>query len=81
LEKQNYRCAYTGELLVVGEQKATIDHKRPISRGGDDSVDNLHWITKRMNEMKGAFTHEEFLETCQTITEIWQKKQNQLRIA
>lgn len=81
LESQNYLCAYTGEKLVVGEQVATIDHKRPTSRGGDDSLENLHWITKRMNEMKGNFTHEEFLEACAKITERWPKKQNQLHIA
>lgn len=80
LESQDYLCAYTGEKLIVGEQVATIDHKRPVSRGGGDDLENLHWITKRMNEMKGNFTHEEFLEACAKITERWQKKRTQLHI-
>lgn len=78
---QGCRCAYTGIKLEVGSPMATIDHKLPRSRGGEHVIENFHWITKRMNEMKGTFTHEEFIEVCQIVSDLWPNKQNQLHIA
>lgn len=47
LVDQQFRCAYSGTLLVLGEN-ATVDHKIPRSRGGSNEIENLHWITRRV---------------------------------
>ena len=62
LEKQNFKCAYTNETLILGVN-ASIDHKFPASRFPDlyNDVDNLQWVTKSINIMKRDFTNEEFL--------------------
>ena len=67
LGSQQYMCAYTGEKLVPGVN-ASIDHLVPRSRGGNDAPDNLHWVSFRVNVMKGDMTHEEFLALCKLIT-------------
>jgi 5-methylcytosine-specific restriction endonuclease McrA len=63
LAHQNNRCAYTGELLITG-QNMSLDHKVPRSRGGGDELSNLQWVTWRVNLMKSDMTHEEFLSMC-----------------
>jgi hypothetical protein len=64
LEKQKYRCAYTGEGLLIGVN-ASLDHKTPTSRGGrKDDPSNLQWVSERINRMKTDFTHDEFISTC-----------------
>lgn len=62
-ESQGRRCIYTGELLVPGKN-ASIDHKVPISRGGKHEIENLQWVSVRVNFMKTEMTHEEFIATC-----------------
>ena len=81
LESQGFCCAYSGKLLNVGSPDATIDHKTPRARGGTDDISNLQWVSRRVNQMKTDFTHDEFLAACRKIAEKWPKKQNQLRIA
>lgn len=69
-EAQGGRCAYTGELLILGglaPNSASIDHKVPTKRGGTDSKDNLHWVSWRINRMKSNLTHEEFIDVCKLI--------------
>lgn len=80
LIEQNFRCAYTNEPLILGRD-ATIDHKMPRTRGGSNAIENLHWVTQRVNAMKSNYSHDEFLKICAIITEQWQKKPSQLRIA
>jgi 5-methylcytosine-specific restriction endonuclease McrA len=77
LEKQNYRCAYSSELLLIGHPDSSIDHKIPRARGGTNDIDNLQWVAKRINQMKTDFTHEEFLEMCERIATQCQKKPDQ----
>lgn len=59
--KQRGRCAYTGQRL---DRTAQVDHKVPISRGGLNNAENLHWVTARANCAKGTMTHDEFLNVC-----------------
>jgi len=66
LEKQNYKCAYTGKKLIIGEN-ASIDHIIPRSKGGSNEIQNLQWVDKDINEMKNDFTHEEFINTIKII--------------
>lgn len=66
LDQQGSRCAYTGELLVPG-QNASLDHKIPRSRGGLNVIGNLHWVTIRVNFMKRDLIHDEFLLVCRAV--------------
>ena len=60
---QGGKCAYSGEPLLPGTN-ACLDHKTPRSRGGSDLIENLHWISKSVNRIKGTMTHEEFVSLC-----------------
>jgi 5-methylcytosine-specific restriction endonuclease McrA len=74
LVAQGFRCAYSGKLLVLGPD-ATIDHKIPRSRGGTNEISNLQWVSRRVNNMKTDFTHEEFVRACEVIAKRWQQNQ------
>ena len=70
LISQDFRCAYSGKLLVLGDD-ATLDHKTPRSRGGTNEISNLQWVSRRVNQMKTDFTHEEFIRACAVISKRW----------
>lgn len=38
----------------------TIDHYIPLSKGGEDEIDNYRLAHFRCNRMKGSMTPEEF---------------------
>lgn len=59
-------CRYTGEVLIQSET-ASIDHIIPKSRGGTNDMDNLQWVSKKINSMKSSMTHEEFCEVIRRI--------------
>jgi len=63
---QRGRCAYTGKRLGRDGQ---VDHKIPVSRGGTNAADNLHWVTAQANNVKRDKTHEEFITLCVDIAE------------
>lgn len=65
-ESQGERCAYTGETLILGIN-ASIDHKIPQCRGGGHNIENLQWVSKRINRNKYNLTHEEFVAECANI--------------
>lgn len=64
--KQKGKCAYTGELLILGDN-ASLDHKMPKSRGGEDVSSNLQWVTWNVNDCKRALTHDEFVALCRKV--------------
>lgn len=68
LKAQNYRCAYTGELIVLGVNDS-LDHILPISRFPELRSDpsNVEWVTRKINCMKWDSTQEEFLETARLV--------------
>jgi 5-methylcytosine-specific restriction endonuclease McrA len=57
-------CAYCSKeldfdmLSTVGGPN--IDHRIPVSRGGDDSLENLALVCRTCNQRKGVRTVEEF---------------------
>jgi hypothetical protein len=67
LKKQEYRCALTGEKLTPNT--AQLDHKTPKSKGGDDVLDNLQWLDRTVNKMKGSMTVEEFVSVCKRVVQ------------
>lgn len=66
LERQNYRCAYTGGELTIG-QNASLDHIIPTAKGGDNSIENLQWVDLQINVMKNNMSHQEFISTIKLI--------------
>lgn len=51
LHKYNFECQHCGEKE---ENKLTIDHIHPVSKGGDNSFDNLQILCKSCNSKKGS---------------------------
>ena len=62
LEAQNYKCPYTHDDLVLGDN-TWLDHIMPRSRFPKlaHSIDNVEWVTETVNRMKQDQTPEEFL--------------------
>jgi HNH endonuclease len=54
-QRAHFACEYCGvsELQAGGE--LTIDHHRPLSKGGDDHPDNLVYCCARCNQQKGEY--------------------------
>ena len=66
LEKQNFKCAYTGiDLNVIntskGESNASVD-RIDSSRGYEPS--NIQWVYKPVNIMKNGLSDSEFKDLC-----------------
>ena len=57
---QNGSCLVTNERLY--RNNAVVDHIIPISRGGNSNFDNLRWVIKEFNDIKGGFLDSEFKE-------------------
>jgi hypothetical protein len=62
LERQEWRCAYTGVPLVLGVNDS-VDHIYPRSRFPERAPDptNVEWVCRAVNEMKRDRTPDEFL--------------------
>ena len=65
IESQSYKCALTGQELTP--ETSHLDHKIPLSRGGDNSLGNLQWVHKDVNKAKGDMTNNEFAAMCRSI--------------
>ena len=69
---QNRKCALTGWDLSLRETKtrgpsaesASLDR---IDNNKGYTKDNVQWLHKDVNWMKGRFTQNRFLEICQTV--------------
>ncbi len=53
-------CAYCGRNLT--RQNATYDHVIPLSRGGEDSSENLVWCCNQCNRSKGNLLVSEWYD-------------------
>ena len=61
-------CYLTGEVIDISKPRTyNFDHKIPVSRGGDNSIDNLGICTKAANQAKHDMTPEEFFEFCKKV--------------
>ena len=67
-EKQNYKCSYTDEKLILGVNMS-LDHI--ISNYDNPSLktnlDNIQWVTRDINLIKNKLSHESFLSLCKSI--------------
>jgi hypothetical protein len=66
-DKQEGKCFYTGEQLIVG-QNASLDHIIPKCKGGLNTIDNLQWVLTSINAGKSDLTSEEFIRLCRLVT-------------
>lgn len=51
-ERDSYKCHYCGKQLT--RFSATLDHIQPVSKGGDNSFDNLITACLRCNSERGS---------------------------
>lgn len=59
IDKQNGKCAICGKSFD-SMKDVTFDHKIPISKGGDDELENLQLVHFPCNQLKNDMTPEEF---------------------
>ena len=70
-DQQGGRCLYCGEELNGRYQ---LDHKRPKSRGGNESPENLCCACERCSRLKHHETAEEFMDYLKSLRERWPPK-------
>lgn len=64
------KCYLTGELIDISKPRTYhFDHKIPVSRGGENTLDNLGICTKIVNSSKADMTPEEYIELCKKVLE------------
>ena len=59
--ERDYRC-YLCKKDFKPEDLTNIDHKMPISRGGNHEMNNLAAVHQSCNDRKGSMTPEEFFK-------------------
>lgn len=64
------KCYLTGLPIDLDSPKTySLDHKIPISQGGDNSINNLELCSKQINQCKSNLTPEQFIEVCKKVLE------------
>jgi len=66
LERQNHRCALTGEVLT--HNNFDLDHIVPIAEGGDFTAANCQLVTAEVNRAKNTMPEEAFIAMCKRVT-------------
>ena len=59
-EKTQGHCYLCGE--VIGFKSFEVEHKKPISKGGTDNLDNLYPSCHKCNKIKNNIFYEDFME-------------------
>ena len=70
--KQNGRCAYTGETIVMPKNFIRIYDQNVASIDRIDShtgyiPGNIQFTTKKINMMKQCMSHDEFVAACRAV--------------
>jgi hypothetical protein len=68
LQKQDFKCAYTGDYLILGINDS-LDHIFPKKKFPEKakSLDNIQWVTRDINRMKSSFEETLFIELARKI--------------
>lgn len=61
---ENTNCYLTGEPINLYKTEYHFDHITPVSKGGDNSFDNLGIAHKIANQMKSDLSVDELIEWC-----------------
>jgi hypothetical protein len=69
LYRCDWRCAYTGELLVLGVN-LSFDHIKPVARFSELKYEptNLEPVSLAVNMAKRDMSKEEFIEMCNKVS-------------
>lgn len=63
-------CYITGDKIDIYKPRTyQFDHIIPVSRGGDNSLENLGICTRQANLAKSDMTYEELLDFCHKVIE------------
>lgn len=75
LRQQNYRCAYTGEEIILGLNDS-LDHILPIVHFPELRSDptNVEWVTRKVNCMKWDSTRDEFIATAYAVVKHYESQ-------
>lgn len=60
-------CYLTGEKINLNDHNYSLDHIIPVSKGGDNSFNNMGITTKLVNRMKSDMTPNELIKMCKKI--------------
>jgi 5-methylcytosine-specific restriction endonuclease McrA len=64
----NPRCYITGRSIDLKDGKSYhLDHIIPISKGGDNSIDNCEIACKEANQAKHNLSYDEFVQLCKEV--------------
>lgn len=68
LERQRYRCAYSGRPIDIGNN-ASVEHVEPSSKAKDraNDITNLRFVDMRINQMKHSMPLPELIECCKSV--------------
>lgn len=75
MERQGYKCALTGEELTP--KTSGLDHIVPVKLGGENTIENVQFVTRDVNKMKNTLSQSEFVSICRKVVE-WQDRQSGL---
>lgn len=67
VKQQGFKCALSGLDLTI--ENAVVDHIHPVACGGATELDNLQWVHKEVNRMKGRLTQDEFILLCSQVAQ------------
>lgn len=66
-EQQRFRCALSG--LELTPTTSDLDHKVPVNDGGTHAVENLQWVHRTINRMRGTLSVDEFIRLCRVVAD------------
>lgn len=69
-EKQNRKCALTGEELTFSKKNNEYDGTASLDRIDSSkgyTLDNVQWVHKKINMMKWDLKQDEFISWCKKV--------------
>lgn len=67
LDQQNRKCNLSGLPLEV--ETFELDHIIPRCNGGSNTMENLQFLHRDINRMKGRLSQDRFIELCRAVVE------------
>lgn len=78
-EKGNGRCQLCGREILLSQM--TLDHIKPLAKGGEESIENLQCSCKQCNMFKGSILPEDFQKRINTIFLFQMQRKNANKIS